>query len=1030
MLRQRFHAAITNIAEFKFAILKRYPKLPMYGSASLDRSGWCINKTVKKNEFVIKNDSNGHLILNLKKNDATFYFIHNATSSQLTKIKRDSGIDASRKIVFEVGVICSPGLRSHLVVMRYDKSGSRTKLEKLPTNEVVEITPHDATHRVVVAIAFRGEGTAVINGVRLEFAEHARSADPIFSPNNARRKLPELGVSKQTAEMRAPHHTVVCSSKGISHRLLLDMASALPKSDGCRYYKKLPYKVAIVSDIYMYNFYKDCFAELSYLTPSNYKDILANNTFDIFLYVTCWSGIFNDEWRGVKFRSTPMKAFNAILSHFACQRVPTIFQTIEDPSNFDYFLPIAKRFDYIFTSDSEMVPQYKVKLGHDRVYYGEYGANPLLNNPIGCRRARVNAAFFAGSYPARYPERCHDMKAVFDSIEAARGGLVIADRNFESVDKDVQFPEKYNANIIEPIEHEILQSVHKLFRYNLNFNSIKDSPTMCAMRVYELQAQCVGLVSNYARSVYNKFPGVQLVAEYSDLSGLFEPNDDEYHYNVVNMRGILTEKTCYDIAGRMLRAIGMEGVVSSPTVVVLARRITPSIKACFDRQSYPSAQLVELDGAGDLSTISKCLGTDDYITFFADSEDYETEYIQDMMNAFKYTNARYITKNAFYSGMSFCSGPEHEYTSVMSGKARTVFVAREFSVSELDSFEMLGPAYVPGGYSIDRFSLNHRRQAGQMLAKEHTRYELSVIVPVYNNGHFLVGKSIASLRRSLIWDSLEIILVDDGSTDEQTQGICQELEEIYTNVRTFFFPKGGSGSASRPRNKGIELASAPLIAFLDPDNEISPRGYDHLIELYKDLESGGRPVDFVCGYQVKVGATNTITGRHTSERISVVNDLRRHFFGRGKFPVVSTQAAVLSRELFKNKNLRFVEGAAGQDTLFGWELLASAGSGAFTASAFLLYYHERCGSVTNEVNREYFEKKLILEHTQVTRLRELGLLEHYLDNHFDAFIRNWYLPKLEAVSLEQRQETNGIFRTILSLYGVSPEKYDLESKAQ
>ena len=73
--------------------------------------------------------------------------------------------------------------------------------------------------------------------------------------------------------------------------------------------------------------------------------------------------------------------------------------------------------------------------------------------------------------------------------------------------------------------------------------------------------------------------------------------------------------------------------------------------------------------------------------------------------------------------------------------------------------------------------------------------------------------------------------------------------------------------------------------------------------------------------------------------------------------MISTQAAVIDRSLLERSGLRFVEGAAGQDTLFGWELLAHAGCGAFTADAFLLYYAERAGSISERHFRELFPEE-------------------------------------------------------------------------
>ena len=94
---------------------------------------------------------------------------------------------------------------------------------------------------------------------------------------------------------------------------------------------------------------------------------------------------------------------------------------------------------------------------------------------------------------------------------------------------------------------------------------------------------------------------------------------------------------------------------------------------------------------------------------------------------------------------------------------------------------------------------------------------------------------------------MEIIIVDDGSTDNYTPMIVNRLVRENNNVKAYFYNDGGSGSASRPRNKGYELSTAPFITYLDPDNEAINDGYYHL---YKEIEN--KEVDLVVGNMVKL----------------------------------------------------------------------------------------------------------------------------------------------------------------------------------
>lgn len=856
--------------------------------------------------------------------------------------------------------------------------------------------------------------------------------DTTFNQVSSIVKTMETGDSAETYKWRRRANDWQAKANGAAvkttqyHKLISRMSDSIPESNGSRYFAAFPYKVAIVSDIYMYNFYKDSFESVTYLSPSNYKDALKEQEFDLFIYITCWSGIENNEWRGVKFREAPMNAMADILKHFKDKGLPTIFQSIEDPSNFEYFFPVASQFDWIFTSDSDVINRYKQECGHDQVFYCEYGANPLLNNPIASMRPSINAAFFAGSYPERYKERCTDMHTMFDSIIDSGGELVIVDRNYGST--EFSYPSKYQAYVLPPYGHSELQKIHKLFRYNLNFNSIKSSPTMCAMRVYELQAQGRAMLSNYAKSVFNKFPQVRLIPHKENMETYFaeQETDGENRLNMECVRNIMSTCTSFDIVARMLTNIGLKVETDRPTCVAvfIAKNDTKAL-AAFERQTYTNKTAVVTNRPAKSFdwAVKNNIG---YIAILSGEHEYGDHYLQDMVNGFKYTDSDYITKDAYFCNGTLQAGKSHEYTNIMPANWRTVFSAS--AISPYNAIKMVQPTILENGYSIDPYQLNDTTPK-QDESIEPIKPKLSVIIPVYNNASFLITKCIPSLQRNKLWPQMEILLIDDGSTEPQTIQVREDLAKSHPNITVFSYEDGGSGSASRPRNKGIELATADLVTFLDPDNEISSGGYDRLVDIFEREKENDAELGFVSGYQVKVTQTSKPLGHHTDKSISKIDDLKTHFFGRNKFPVISTQAAVICRKLFKNKGFRFVERAAGQDTLFGWELLCYAKSGIFTADSFLIYYAERSGSITNVIDKTYFESKLIMEKAQIKALKRHGILDPFKEAQLDFFIRNWYLKKLELVVKKDRAASEKILAKIISLYDLQPKEYGLLLKA-
>lgn len=90
--------------------------------------------------------------------------------------------------------------------------------------------------------------------------------------------------------------------------------------------------------------------------------------------------------------------------------------------------------------------------------------------------------------------------------------------------------------------------------------------------------------------------------------------------------------------------------------------------------------------------------------------------------------------------------------------------------------------------------------------------KVSVISPIFNVERYL-PKFLKSIENQILKD-IEIILVDDGSTDKSLQ-LCQKFAANYENVKVIHQNNGGVGSA---RNKGLSLATGKYIYFCDPDD--------------------------------------------------------------------------------------------------------------------------------------------------------------------------------------------------------------------
>ncbi len=95
--------------------------------------------------------------------------------------------------------------------------------------------------------------------------------------------------------------------------------------------------------------------------------------------------------------------------------------------------------------------------------------------------------------------------------------------------------------------------------------------------------------------------------------------------------------------------------------------------------------------------------------------------------------------------------------------------------------------------------------------------EITVIVPVYNVENY-VAETINSLINQTFFTNIEIILVDDYSTDNSL-AICTKYEKIYDNIKIV---KTNGKGLSDARNTGLDLVETPYVMFIDSDDLFTP----------------------------------------------------------------------------------------------------------------------------------------------------------------------------------------------------------------
>ena len=778
-----------------------------------------------------------------------------------------------------------------------------------------------------------------------------------------------------------------------------EASSEVVKSNGSRIFKKLDLNIGIIADEFLYDSFKDV-ANFEYISRDNQE----LKDYDFVIFATSWRGIDNSWYGSAHPNNEKRQEMIELVEKYNNKGIPTIFYSKEDPVNYHLFKSLAEHCQHIFTTAVEMVKDYKTYTGNDNVHVLQFGVNPLIHNPVGTRSASAEEfkeeVLFAGSWLTKYPVRMSETKKLFDAIVREKAPFTVIDRNLNLGNPRYQFPSKYLSKMAPPVPHDELMNLHKLIRWSINMNSVKYSETMFANRVYELQAFGNILLSNYNTGINNLFPNVRLVHSDDDFKVIYNTKEkDLLELQAKGIRNVYNGHTTFHRIQQVANTIGLDFETIPNEILVVLNNDSEQNLQSFEQQIYENKSYILEEELEDAN-----LSSYDFITFFSDENIYEEYYLNDMYNAFKYVDVDFVTKDE--------SAEAHNYIMSIADKYKSMIDIESYL--ERPDIEKL-----ENGYNLDHIEILSVEDLPSI--EKIQEKELSVIVPIHNNGTYLEEKCFASLKRSSSFDKMEIIFINDGTTDELTLKVINRIRRRHPDI-VYVENETGSGSASKPRNQGARIASTDLITYLDPDNEALGDGYHFLLESFKKND-----VDMVVGNIIKEDSNRKNEGKYTNilkrankNRMMVTDP--KEFLVRSDLRVQSIQALIVKKSVIIDNDIIMVEGAAGQDTMFYQELVLNSKAILGVNKYIHVYYAAVTGSVTNTVSHKFFDKYYKLETERIPYLEKYGLMDVYLDVRFNPYIRSWYLLRLNRVDEENRHQAVTKFLDIIHLY----DKYEPE----
>ena len=263
--------------------------------------------------------------------------------------------------------------------------------------------------------------------------------------------------------------------------------------------------VACILDEFSYESFKyEC--RLEQLRMETWKQQIDQMKPDFLFVESAWRGVDNT-WRNLltNVKKKTNEEILQVVNYCKSKGIPTVFWNKEDPVNYKHFINSAKLYDYIFTTDENMIEQYKVDVGHSRIYSLQFAAQPQIHNPVGSNLLTKKNVAFAGTwYVKKHPDRQEDMHLVLSP--AKEFGLHIYDRMyFFTGNRNYKYPAMYQNYIVGKLEYEDMVKAYKAYKVFLNVNSVKDSPTMFSRRVFEILACGTNVLSTYSKGIEKNF---------------------------------------------------------------------------------------------------------------------------------------------------------------------------------------------------------------------------------------------------------------------------------------------------------------------------------------------------------------------------------------------------------------------------------------------------------------------------------------------------------------------------------------------
>jgi len=248
---------------------------------------------------------------------------------------------------------------------------------------------------------------------------------------------------------------------------------------------------------------------------------------------------------------------------------------------------------------------------------------------------------------------------------------------------------------------------------------------------------------------------------------------------------------------------------------------------------------------------------------------------------------------------------------------------------------------------------------------------LSVTIPTYNRCNVLQKTLAALFRQGQAPEDFEIIVVDDGSTDDTFQVVSTLAATSFVGLRYIFQDNKGAAAA---RNRGLEQARGKIVLFIDNDIIASPSLLAEHLRYHRLYPASNVAVLGRVLLAPEI-PTTSLNREHAVSMWRSIQDGQevgwQHFF---------TGNVSLKHSFLLENHLLFDESLPGsgyEDTEFGYRCSKKGLKIFYNAQALGYHYHDLTFESFLRMNQRYGETLAVLHHKYPELKTELGDYLHF-----------------------------------------------------